>query len=469
MFSYENLGQTFSIMDKDQICVLSGLTLFALGIGAFIIWGPNSSPARRGGVIGLQNLGLTCFLNTLLQAMASCAIFVEWLESCHGQGPVASALYYLLKVLSTEPAKLPEGIEEPLAPSGFIQALRGHGWSIGFGEQDAHELFHLIMATLEEEAHKTSANEGSLTDALEPKRRNSTGDVEESHKSSGDKGEPQSLPPVLKFLSYRLVNKQGEPITRKILPKYDSNKNCQASPFCGLLTSQLQCVDCGFKSVVRYDKFDSLSLHLPEMGSGFLQPITLAHLLDRFTQTESVNGVVCEGCNNNRAPDQPPITTTSLKTLSIGKLPRCLCIHIHRISMDKHGSPYKRPDYVDFPEYLCMDPYTQNSIIKEQKLKEDVKPDGDETAECSTPKSLPCRMGSYNHIYRVKAVVVHRGSVHNGHFVTYRRGPLQSSTRHRSDRWYLTSDESVTSATLAGAMEANAYMLFYEKCSMTPT
>lgn len=50
-----------------------------------------------GALIGLQNLGLTCFMNTLLQALASCASFVEWMESCYPQGNVATALYYVLK------------------------------------------------------------------------------------------------------------------------------------------------------------------------------------------------------------------------------------------------------------------------------------------------------------------------------------------------------------------------------------
>lgn len=35
-------------------------------------------------------------------------------------------------------------------------------------------------------------------------------------------------------------------------------------------------------------------------------------------------------------------------------------------------------------------------------------------------------------VYRIKAVVEHRGTIDSGHFVTYRRGPLKSQIRHRS-------------------------------------
>lgn len=38
------------------------------------------------------------------------------------------------------------------------------------------------------------------------------------------------------------------------------------------------------------------------------------------------------------------------------QLPACLCIHIVRTSFYEYGV-YKRQDYVDFPEYIIMDPY----------------------------------------------------------------------------------------------------------------
>jgi len=41
--------------------------------------------------------------------------------------------------------------EDPYTPSKLIQSLISQGWFIPRGEQDAHELFHVIVATLEEE------------------------------------------------------------------------------------------------------------------------------------------------------------------------------------------------------------------------------------------------------------------------------------------------------------------------------
>lgn len=66
----------------DRILVAAGLTA-AVVVGAFVLWGPGGAPRvrkRRGQIAGLQNLGRTCFLNTLIQALAACPTFIEWLR-----------------------------------------------------------------------------------------------------------------------------------------------------------------------------------------------------------------------------------------------------------------------------------------------------------------------------------------------------------------------------------------------------
>lgn len=66
----------------DRILVAAGLTA-AVVVGAFVLWGPGGAPRvrkRRGQIAGLQNLGRTCFLNTMLQALAACPIFIDWLK-----------------------------------------------------------------------------------------------------------------------------------------------------------------------------------------------------------------------------------------------------------------------------------------------------------------------------------------------------------------------------------------------------
>lgn len=50
-----------------------------------------------GQIVGLVNLGSTCFLNTLLQALASCAAFIQWLnQQKHEGNSLTASLHSIL-------------------------------------------------------------------------------------------------------------------------------------------------------------------------------------------------------------------------------------------------------------------------------------------------------------------------------------------------------------------------------------
>ena len=63
-------------------------------------------------------------------------------------------------------------------------------------------------------------------------------------------------------------------------------------------------------------------------------------------------------------------------------------------------------------------------------------------------------------VYKLMAVIVHMGTVDDGHYVTYRR----FQTEHASN-WLYTSDELVEVATRDQVLSSCAYMLFYERTS----
>lgn len=54
---------------------------------------------------------------------------------------------------------------DPYSPGAVLRALNALGWVIPQEEHDAHELFHVMLSTLEEEAHRPK-QVGSLSDAL---------------------------------------------------------------------------------------------------------------------------------------------------------------------------------------------------------------------------------------------------------------------------------------------------------------
>lgn len=102
----------------------------AVVVGAFVFWGPSGMICqkffdflceyrvlsifqsnyfagssrlrqRRGQIAGLHNFGRTCFLNTLLQALAACPQFIAWLQ-LHGASDKKSLIGSLLNTLEGE-------------------------------------------------------------------------------------------------------------------------------------------------------------------------------------------------------------------------------------------------------------------------------------------------------------------------------------------------------------------------------
>ncbi|KAG0726291.1 Ubiquitin carboxyl-terminal hydrolase 30 [Chionoecetes opilio] len=129
-------------------CLLAGTLL----IGAYVIFGGTVVTRRRrrrkDGIPGLANIGNSCFLNALVQSLASCPMFVAWLAGRHTERapPLLNTLHNLLKALNNE------GETSGDACAGeVLGALRGHGWVITSEEQDTHELFHVLTTTIEDE------------------------------------------------------------------------------------------------------------------------------------------------------------------------------------------------------------------------------------------------------------------------------------------------------------------------------
>ncbi|XP_034239805.1 ubiquitin carboxyl-terminal hydrolase 30 homolog isoform X2 [Thrips palmi] len=467
-------------MDQERTLLIVAVGV-AVAVGCFVLWGPGTfrTKKKKGHIVGLLNLGHTCFLNTLLQGLASCPTVLDWLlqHKDINEDSLVSALRTVLLVLNGEHDST---VSDPYAPTAVISALIRHSWVISPGEQDAHELFHVLLETLEEEMTASSGKNGSLSDVLLLPDRCGQGDdsgVSISSKKSVPNGEINCdgdqhslLSPVSRFRPIRRIRAGGSDPTAPSVETLPLHSQPNPPPFRGTLTSQLKCTECGFKSALRFDKFDTLSLHLPSVRG---LRLTLQMLLDNFVRTETVKDVTCTNCSKGQ---EKPVQTTAMKTLNFGKLPKCLCLHIVRTTWNKDGSAWKRDDFVDFPEFLIMDNYTHSQVQRNARKMVNTL-DSDKTKD--VPLKFPSNGSSHvppqqtesaapraRHMYRLKAVVVHTGDVNSGHFVTYRKGPINSLIRHR---WFFTSDMVVRRATMCDALLSNAYMLFYERCVLPET
>ncbi|XP_054853074.1 ubiquitin carboxyl-terminal hydrolase 30 isoform X2 [Eublepharis macularius] len=317
--------------------VIGGIAA-ALAASIYVLWGPitERKKRRKGLVPGLLNVGNTCFMNSLLQSLSACPSLINWLEEftvqleasqpeSPGRQCLSLTLLRLLKALSCQEAT----DEDILDASCLLEVLRTYRWQISsFEEQDAHELFHVLTSSLEDERDR------------QPRVTN--------------------LFDVHSLEQPEVSQKQIYCRTRESSHSMLNHWKLQ-HPFHGRLTSNMVCKHCRHQSPVRYDTFDSLSLSIPATMWG--HPMTLDHCLHHFISSESVKGVVCNNCTKVQAEGtlSGPVVenqrTTFVKQLKLGKLPRCLCIHLQRLSWSSHGTPLKRNEHVQFSEFLAMDIY----------------------------------------------------------------------------------------------------------------
>lgn len=457
-------------MESDRILVAAGLTAAAV-VGAFIFWGPTpSSGGGRGRLAGLVNLGKTCFLNAILHALAACPSFITWLEKDKfvKETSLRSTLATVLSVVNGTN----KAVQDTYAPAAVINALKRLGWVIPAGEQDAHELLNVILTTLDEESQKIGRKAGCLSDALGMNELELEDNQDDQGGDFDSLGSVMSLNELCRPMS---AGWRGGAIRRnrwisrscRALQMSGPPQQPTSHPFTGTLTSQLRCTDCGFKSAVRYDKFESLSLALPTTGGDLGWGRHKLHqLLTNFVTPEMVNDVQCEGCNRDRDPVRPPVLSKQVKILNFGKLPVCLCIHISRNTWQGSGMS-KRQDYVQFPMRLSMSAYTFIQVHYQRKFlnssqytstSEGGSPLSSSTPLCWTGSTLTDMANEFKNVYQLAAVVVHAGDAHSGHFITYRRG-------HQNSRWYYTSDVEIREVSIDQVLQSTAYMLFYEKTS----
>lgn len=448
--------------------VIGGIAA-AIAAGVYVLWGPitEKKKRKRGMVPGLLNLGNTCFLNSLLQGLAACPSFVIWLErfsqstltrTCR-EAQLSTTLLELLRALSSDEP----GEEDVLDAGCVLDVLRLYRWHISsFEEQDAHELFHVLTSSLDEERDRQ--------------------------------------PKVSHFFDMQSL---------EVLPNEEQNMTCRSRaplhpipcswkcqhPFHGRLTSNMSCKRCEHQSPVRYDSFDSLSLTIPLPQWG--RPVSLDQCLQHFISSETIKEVECENCTKlqeGTVKVSQSQRTTFIKQLKLGKLPQCLCIHLQRLTWSSEGSPIKRQEHVQFSEYLSMDRYKHRTSTQRAGPLKPLKTDSSEDELITQPTangtekehhnnnqpfsngssiihfsgvrqqlSLTCDFGS-EYLFQLTAVLVHHGDMHSGHFITYRRSPTSArGPSSFSSQWLWVSDDSVRKASLHEVLSSNAYMLFYER------
>ncbi|XP_028083131.1 ubiquitin carboxyl-terminal hydrolase 22-like [Camellia sinensis] len=384
-----------------------------------ILGGDSSSSDLPWGLRGLNNLGNTCFMNSVLQAFLHTPPLRNYFLSdrhnryfCQQQSSSVkkndtnynkNSRLCLACDMDAMYSAVFSGDRKPYSPAKFLYSWWQHAANLAsYEQQDAHEIFISMLDGIHEKVEK-------------------------------DKRKPHS---------------QG-------------NGDCCIAHrvFCGILRSDVMCTACGFTSTT-YDPCVDISLDLEpsQGGSGKTSTksfhssnteadsknssqnsgiSTLMGCLDRFTRPERLGSdqkFFCQQCQ---------VRQESLKQMSIRKLPLVSCFHIKRFEHSPIRNMSRKVDrYLQFPFSLDMAPYLSSSILRSRYGNRIFSFDGDEPDVSSELSSE----------FELFAVITHTGKLDAGHYVTYLR---------LSNQWYKCDDAWVTRVNENIVRAAQGYMMFY--------
>ena len=340
--------------------------------------------ASSEGLVGLANLGNTCFMNAALQCLLATKPLLAYFapgsatatavinqhppppaaalgRSSHrsssrcdpgraGDGVVAAAFGRLVSEMASQQAY---GHVAPRELKAVV--ARQAPWLAGYQQQDCQEFLRFLLDGLSEDLKQAPRVSAAGTAAAVAAALPSFSSAPELEDPADEPPTSFDGPAVLAAAAAAAAAaaNDDESVAKASHPSGDP---CVTRPMCtvedvfgGQLQSKVQCTVCGAASVC-FDPFLDLSLPIPNRnapnsrgrgggGGGGGSAVSLEACLSEFCSTEELTGVTCSTCNQKQ---------TCLKTLTMHKLPPYLVLHLKRFAFtvrcrEKLNAPVRFP------------------------------------------------------------------------------------------------------------------------------
>ncbi|KAK6631398.1 hypothetical protein RUM44_005925 [Polyplax serrata] len=366
---------------------------------------PRPSREKKTPLVGLRNLGNTCFMNAVLQSLSNIQEFCLYFKQLpslgrHTNGRKVYHSTRSIKEISDELIaeelrkvliSLNQGdSKEAISPNELFSAI----WKVvprfrGYQQQDAHEFLRYMLDRLHTELLSLLPDD------------------------------------TLRDSQYISLDHKGR-------------SSIVTSVFGGTLQSEVRCLNCLTESK-KHDPFLDLSLDIPEKYlysqkktkdlDETLPPCTIADCLTSFVEVEELAETELYYCNNCKSKQR------STKRFWIRRLPNVLCLHLKRFRWNTHFRTKIDTEIVFPTTALDMSQFVLSNIHETRQS------------------------GAGTNLYDLAAVIVHHGSgVGCGHYTAF---------AINDGEWFHFNDSTVRPTGQATVAKCKPYILFYIRREFT--
>jgi ubiquitin carboxyl-terminal hydrolase 8 len=309
-------------------------------------------------VVGLENLGNTCYMNSVLQAICNLSIVYKYfLNNKHIADMDMVQLFKLSEnkfLLSYTLAELIQEMNETkfiITPYKFKKTLGQYNpIYIGNKQEDAHDLLIFILSRLNEELNKVF-DKPNINEEVKLLSDKNLKDIEMANSM------------------WRLFKKREDSFI--------------IDNFYGQFKSTIICQSCK-KTSESFDQFVSLQLAIPQQET---KSLSIFDCLEGFIASETLRGenkYYCTHCKKQ--------VDTATKKFELFKIPNLLIIHIKRFD---YIFRRKLTQHIDFPVTFFD---VEKFISPNQK------------------NNIPYT------IYNLMSIINHYGDLDGGHYTAYCKG-----------------------------------------------